>query len=449
MSLKTTEESLKEISEQLQLLVGIVSDQALTIKKQQLQIEDLETATKAKKKLTFGAASVGIPQTPLQKKYQDALDKASSSVGASALSAIPPTTASSSTTTASSIFIPPDTKASLPRVMKLGPQMKVLSKDVDIEEWFNYFEMMMEPFGVSDQSYILTLRIYLSEDMTRWLAQLPKERRSTYDVIKYTIMFEYQVKSHVGIEELENFLKLVQEKNQPVNTYYSLLIAKSNRLTNIGQPVSSAMVAATFLRGLLPEVQSSVRFQVSNTDPLDKILNLALKVENDLLELKEASKLRQKSNPMVNPARACPDCGAILTNPKFRRCPDCHHQNRDSPPSHAKPSPPPTVPPKTNPGAMGKPAVLNPEDCVTQQVPLRSPNNNDANPLNWKTSQLKDKLMCTYCGVPLSKHGSPDCRSKYPQYMPDEVRSILLAGKVPLPRTKFPSGPRTMKPFSS
>jgi hypothetical protein len=175
-------------------------------------------------------------------------------------------------------------------------------------------------------------------------------------------------------------------------------------------------------------------------------------------------------------ARACRDCGTVTASAEHDRCQPCHlaaknrgeamcsrcrtstvvpgkgwcracydnsSQRATNTPQQQSPSSTQQQQSKSSSSRTATPTLTNPSDYVLQQVPGRAPNNASTNPLDWKTARLKENSLCPFCAKSISD--GHDCSKKYPHYMPDEVRTLLIANKTPAPRTMFPTGIRPWK----
>ena len=174
----------------------------------------------------------------------------------------------------------------------------------------------------------------------------------------------------------------------------------------------------------------------------------------------------RSNTPTNTPSVLCPQC---RINPKGNKplCSSCHRLNtgrRNSPsPSLPQPSNPPTQPsnpptlpsnlppplnrphPSNTPNPVSKkPTIIpynpqSPPDFSLVPVAFLKPNNNSTNPLEWDYSKLNLEKRCHYCASVMQPNHP--CQSKYPNYFPPEVRTLLLKNlSIPV-RTVKPSGP--------
>jgi hypothetical protein len=497
MAEPTQQEINVKIMEQLTLLLTQSAEAKAERERQQAQLDSLLSIDKAKEKIVKEAAmratgdfsKLKEPKTPIQQRNQKVMEEASRKV-----KELKDTATTDATSTASG--------GGKAKKYSLGDKIQCLQRTDNCEDWFRLFDILIAPFGANDPSKIVTLYSLLTVETVQWLAGLPEESRITYGAMKLAIQSEWKVKTYAGLGDLQRFIDMEQENEQPVSTYHSIFVERAKRLADGGQPVSDLLQTATFLGGLLPEIQSRVRANSVSTDTLERLRELAVDAETAVAEQREAEKRRaareaerarvnnnnrpkatgnysnntgsysnnNNSTTRVN-TNPCRDCGAQTINANHDRCHRCHGAAKErGDATCSKCHVAKAVPhqgwcqacfdaSKKSASGQQQPQVqqqrqqyspqqkftrpCNPADFVTVQVPFRHVNNESANPIDWKTAKLKENSLCAFCTKPTG--AGHDCAKKYPFYMPDEVRSILFDGKVPVARTYFPPGQRTWK----
>jgi hypothetical protein len=479
-----------EMQQSMEDNLKLVQQQTAVIKKQETRLRELEK----------GPVRLD-PVSPMKQKYDNALAFAKIKAEEDEakklkmpLTVTVSSTAASSTTTISSTAASSISSASLttvslpatsgrekePKILKLGTQLEPLTSEMkELDDWFNLFEMLVEPFNPTDSTLIVTLRSYLSKDIIIWLSTLLPENRNTYEILKYTIMFHYQANVNVDLVSMEKFISYLQGTDQSVNSFYAELLSKSRRLETIGQRVSASLFNSTFVRGLLIDIQRTVREKVNlNVDDSKVILSVALKVELDLAELKESMKVRNKassnrSNTNRNnnnsennsEVKSCINCSANSKGkeycnncfvklkasgnlkclkcrknnniPGFTECSSCGPGRRS--PAHT-PHNNNSNPPFNNNNNNN--SLTDASKYVNQQVDYMKMDNSNNNPLFWNATKLKENKLCVYCSKSDQDHSGTRCSEKYKLYKSDEIRNLLINGLTPATRTKFPDGPR-------
>ena len=321
-------------------------------------------------------------------------------------------------------------------------------------DWLKLFNLTLSVRSPTEAVKLATLVQYLSSPIKMWLAELDESVYASYDALTRTIITQYKPEDDSGASYLAELQKLSLNDGEAVNSFAARMASILRKMENVGFFLTDAVVKQIFLNGLRPySLQTETRHRLSDNSSVLDALRVAIKIEKDLRDTRNATGSTKSSNgnsstKTNNLAMKCASCEkTIPKNPKKPYCPDCFkskqsaksEQNNNSNDNNS--NSPVIGQQQNNPPIDEKKRVISKSDDYTiVRVPSDRWDDNSNNSLLWSPRKLKKDGLCQFCTKTFNDttfHPEVNgCYHKYSYYMPSEIRALLNHKFVIPPRTK-------------
>jgi len=326
-------------------------------------------------------------------------------------------------------------------------------------EWFKGINVKLIAGKHNDQVKLATLVEYLSSDILKWIAELDDEVLNSFNSLYSLLSEEFKDKSKSMSGSMKKIIETRQLKDEAVTTYCARLLAAVNECDVILD--RDKVVKSIFVDGLTPKLMEKVRSKVhslgfAETVAIAKakeadilLTRAALKRNNNdnissgssVNNINDQNKKKSNYNNNINTnsninttssssSRKCGKCNVNMATPGKNLCDSCFRSRNNNNQNEKK-----------NNNYNSKNPEKKEVDFTKSLVKFVTADNSSVEALQWDYEKLKKERKCFYCTLPLESHRvGEECRTKYPHYVPAEVRALLYHKKLIPARSERPTG---------